>query len=73
MRRAFFEEFKIHSFNFIMLLFESVNRIIATDNKDDSQLIDEEKHARQIGNFKNANDVAKAAKPSQNTKAGQYV
>ena len=46
MRRAFFEEFKIHSFNFIMLLFESVNRIIATDEKTDAQLIDEEKHAR---------------------------
>jgi hypothetical protein len=52
MRRAFFEEFKIHSFNYIMLLFESVNRMIANDEKDESQLIDEEKHARQIGNYK---------------------
>jgi hypothetical protein len=62
MRRAFFEEFKIHSFNFIMLLFESVNRIIATDEKTDAQLIDEEKHARQIGNWQAAAEMAKETK-----------
>ena len=62
MRRAFFEEFKIHSFNYIMLLFESVNRMIANDEKDESQLIDEEKHARQIGNYKQASDLAKDRK-----------
>jgi hypothetical protein len=30
MRRAFFEEYKIHCFNFILLLFESVVRILTT-------------------------------------------
>lgn len=29
-RRAFFEEYKIHSFNFILLLFESCVRIMTT-------------------------------------------
>lgn len=35
LRRAFFEEFKIHSFNYILLLFESVIRILTTVNKDE--------------------------------------
>ena len=30
LKRAFFEEFKIHSFNYILLLFESVTRILTT-------------------------------------------
>ena len=34
LRRAFIEEFKIHSFNFILLLFESVTRLLATMNMD---------------------------------------
>ncbi len=34
MRRAFMEEFKIHSFNYLLLLFESVMRILTTNNKD---------------------------------------
>ena len=34
LRRAFYEEFKIHSFNYILLLFESVMRILTTLNKD---------------------------------------
>ena len=34
LRRAFFEEFKIHSFNYILLLFESVIRLLTTMNKD---------------------------------------
>lgn len=34
LRRAFYEEFKIHSFNYILLLFESVMRILTTVNKD---------------------------------------
>jgi hypothetical protein len=36
LRRAFYEEFKIHSFNYILLLFESVIRILTTMNKEDS-------------------------------------
>jgi len=35
MRRAYFEEFKIHSFNYILLLFESVIRLLTTINKED--------------------------------------
>ncbi len=34
LRRAFYEEFKIHSFNYVLLLFESVMRILTTVNKD---------------------------------------
>ena len=30
LKRAFFEEFKIHSFNYILLLFESVTRVLTT-------------------------------------------
>jgi len=33
-KRAFFEEFKIHSLNYVLLLFESVMRILTTINKD---------------------------------------
>ncbi len=33
-RRAFYEEFKIHSFNFILLLFESIMRILTTMMSD---------------------------------------
>ena len=34
LRRSFYEEFKIHSFNFVLLLFESIMRILTTMNKD---------------------------------------
>lgn len=37
MRRAYYEEFKIHSFNYILLLFESVIRMLTTLNKDDNE------------------------------------
>merc|ERR1719189_293703 len=37
LRRAFFEEFKIHGFNYILLLFESVIRLLTTLNKDDNE------------------------------------
>ena len=37
LRRAFFEEFKIHCFNYILLLFESVVRLLTTLNKDDNE------------------------------------
>lgn len=33
-KRAFFEEFKIHALNYVLLLFESVMRIITTVNRD---------------------------------------
>lgn len=34
LRRSFFEEYKIHSLNYILLLFESVVRMLTTMNKD---------------------------------------
>ena len=34
LRRAFFTEFKIHCFNYKLLLFESVIRILTTLNKE---------------------------------------
>ena len=37
LRRAYFEEFKIHSFNYILLLFESVIRLLSTLGKDDNE------------------------------------
>ena len=43
LRRCFFEEFKIHSFNFILLLFESVIRLLSTMNMD----IEEEEQEKQ--------------------------
>lgn len=33
-KRAFYEEFKIHSLNYVLLLFESVMRILTTVQKD---------------------------------------
>jgi hypothetical protein len=33
-KRSFYEEFKIHSLNYVLLLFESVMRIITTVNRD---------------------------------------
>ena len=33
-KRAFYEEFKIHSLNYVLLLFESVMRIMTTVNRD---------------------------------------
>ena len=35
MRRAFFEEFKIHSLNYVLLLFESIIRILTTMHKEE--------------------------------------
>lgn len=43
LRRAFFEEFKIHSFNYILLLFESVMRVLTTNNKDGEEAEEEQK------------------------------
>lgn len=37
MRRAFFEEFKIHCFNYVLLLFESVIRMLTTLNMDENE------------------------------------
>ena len=42
LRRAFFEEFKIHSFNYILLLFESIIRMLTTMNKDGDEEENEE-------------------------------
>jgi hypothetical protein len=41
MRKAYFEEYKIHSFNYIILLLESVNRIIQTCDKTEEQKMNE--------------------------------
>ena len=37
LRRVFHEEFKIQSFNYILLLFEGVVRLLTTLNKDDNE------------------------------------
>ena len=42
LRRSFYEEFKIHSFNFVLLLFESIMRILTTMNKDGTDDMGEE-------------------------------
>jgi hypothetical protein len=41
LRRAFLEEFKIHSYNYILLLFESVMRILTTQVKESADEPDE--------------------------------
>ena len=41
MRRAFFEEYKIHCFNFILLLFESIIRILTTIQVNSGQVNDD--------------------------------
>jgi hypothetical protein len=46
LRRGFFEEFKIHSFNYVLLLFESVMRILTTNNKDAEEEEHDEKHGK---------------------------
>lgn len=35
LRRGFYEEYKIHCFNYVLLLFESVMRILTTAHKED--------------------------------------
>jgi hypothetical protein len=35
LRKVFFEEFKIHSYDYVLLLFESVNRILNTNSKQE--------------------------------------
>jgi len=35
LRKVFFEEFKIHSYNYMLLLFDSVNRIMMTNSKQE--------------------------------------
>lgn len=37
LRRGFYEEYKIHCFNYVLLLFESVMRILTTAHKDEDQ------------------------------------
>jgi hypothetical protein len=48
MRQSFFEEYKIHSLNYILSLFELINRIVNTKTKKDSQLISHEEFNSQI-------------------------
>lgn len=45
MKRAFYEEFKIHSLNYVLLLFESVMRMLTTIQKqmDDVGASDEKR------------------------------
>ena len=40
-RRAFNEEFKIHSLNYVLLLFESIMRILTTTLRDGVQTSDD--------------------------------
>jgi hypothetical protein len=35
LRRAFYEEYKIHCFNYVLLLFESVMRILTTAHREE--------------------------------------
>lgn len=49
LRRAFFEEFKIHSFNYVLLLFESVMRISTTNAKEEGMQEEEEKKHKKSG------------------------
>ena len=53
LRRAFYEEFKIHSFNYVLLLFESVMRLLTTINKDSDG---EEEEAKTAGKKKKKAD-----------------
>jgi len=47
LRRAFFEEFKIHSFNYVLLLFESVMRILTTNVKEGAEDDEEPKKGKK--------------------------
>ena len=40
-RRGFYEEYKIHCFNYVLLLFESVMRVLTTAHKDDDNEADD--------------------------------
>ena len=40
-RRGFYEEYKIHCFNYVLLLFESVMRVLTTAHKDDDKETDD--------------------------------
>jgi len=35
LRRGFYEEYKIHCFNYVLLLFESVMRVLTTVHKEE--------------------------------------
>jgi hypothetical protein len=55
-RRAFFEEFKIHSLNYVLLLFESVMRIMTTvnyQNGDVDDLTNDKRHEKMAYYSKN--------------------
>ena len=59
MRRAYLEEFKIHSLNYILLLFESVVRFLTTLNKDENEGADANIEIRKgRRKFGNKNDAA---------------
>lgn len=52
MKTSFIEEFKIHCYNYILLLFESIMRILTTLKKekdDDSSSSDEEEEKKEEG------------------------
>ena len=57
LRKAFFEEFKIHSFNYVLLLFESVIRMLYAVRKEDQQDPDE-KEAEQPRRLRKCRKVA---------------
>ena len=40
-RRGFYEEYKIHCFNYVLLLFESVMRVLTTAHRDDDSEADD--------------------------------
>lgn len=48
LRRGFYEEYKIHCFNYVLLLFESVMRILTTVHKDDENKVDDDKGTKGL-------------------------
>lgn len=55
LRRAFFEEFKIHSLNYVLLLFESIIRILTTMHKEDG--MDDMEESAAVGEYRKGTKV----------------
>ena len=55
LRRAFFEEFKISSTDYILLLFESVIRLLAVTNQDSNSGLDAKVDGRRFRPQKDPN------------------
>lgn len=51
LRRAFYEEFKIHSLNYVLLLFESIIRILTSMHREEGMYGDMDESA-QVGEYR---------------------